>query len=45
MSSAKKSFNAMELEYNDVICELDQAIVAENEYNASAGIKKIQNQV
>ena len=36
---SEKSFNAKELEYNDVICELDQAIAAENEYNASVGIK------
>ena len=30
----------MELEYNDIICELDQTIADENEYNASVGIKK-----
>ena len=31
----------MELEYSDVICELDQAIAVENAYNDDARIKKI----
>ena len=35
---SEKSFNAMDLEYNDVACELDQATADENEYNASVGI-------
>ena len=30
----------MKLEYNDVICEIDQAIADENEYNASVGVKE-----
>ena len=34
---SEKSFNAMKLEYSDVICDLDQAIAVENEYNASVG--------
>ena len=40
---SEKSFNAMQCEYDDIICELDQAIVAENQYNGTdiktSGIK------
>ena len=39
LSISKKSFNAMQHEYGDVICELDQAIAAENVYNNGTSIK------
>ena len=40
LSISEKSFIQMEATYHDVICELDQAIAAENVYNDAAGIKK-----
>ena len=33
----------MQHEYGDVICELDQAIADENEYNNTAEIKKAKS--
>ena len=42
LAISDKSFEHLQNEYSDVICEINQAITVETAYNDTSGIKKIE---